>query len=154
MSAPALSRQGGPRRRDTALLRGLIFGIDGRALSPVHTLRRGGQYRYYVSQSVLKGDAIDDPSLVRSIAAAEIEDAVMAQVRELLWQSEIIVGTWRAAQADVPDITEAEKRAALESLDPTWGSCSPVSRRGSCRRWSTGSRSDRPALTSASRWRV
>ena len=113
------------RSQTPALLRGLIFGIDGRALSPVHTLRRGRQYRYYVSQSVLKGDAIDDPSLVRRIAAAEIEDAVMAQVRALLRQPEIIVGTWRAAQADAPDITEADTRAALESLDPMWDELFP-----------------------------
>ncbi len=113
------------RSQTPALLRGLIFGIDGRALSPVHTLRRGRQYRYYVSQSVLKGDAIDDPSLVRRIAAAEIEDAVMAQVRALLRQPEIIVGTWRAAQTDAPGITEAETREALESLDPMWDELFP-----------------------------
>ena len=113
------------RSQTPALLRGLIFGIDGRALSPVHTLRRGRQYRYYVSQSVLKGDAVDDPSLVRRIAAAEIEDAVMAQVRALLRQPEIIVGTWRAAQEDVPEITEAETREALESLDPMWDELFP-----------------------------
>ncbi len=34
------------RSQTLALLRGLIFGIEGRALSPVHTLRRGRQYRY------------------------------------------------------------------------------------------------------------
>jgi len=113
------------RSQTPALLRGLIFGIDGRAMSPVHTLRRGRQYRYYVSQSVLKGAAIDDPSLVRRIAAAEIEDAVMAQVRALLRQPEIIVGTWRAAQADAPGITEAETREALESLDPMWDELFP-----------------------------
>ncbi|MEI6502240.1 MAG: recombinase family protein, partial [Armatimonadota bacterium] len=115
------------RSQTPALLRGLIFGIDGRALSPVHTLRRGKQYRYYVSQSVLKGDAVaDDPALVRRIAAAEIEGAVMAQVRALLRQPEIIIGTWRAAQADAPDITEAETREALESLDPMWDELFPA----------------------------
>ncbi|MCX7380905.1 MAG: hypothetical protein NT133_05675 [Alphaproteobacteria bacterium] len=36
-------------------------------------------------------------------------------------QREAIVGTWRAMQADVPDITEAETRMALESVDPMWG---------------------------------
>jgi len=50
------------RRNRTAgetpsLLRGLLFGSDGRAMSPTHMRRRGRQYRYYVSQSVLKGGA-------------------------------------------------------------------------------------------------
>ena len=38
-------------RKRPALLRGLIFGADGRAMSPTHTRRRGRLYRYYVSAS-------------------------------------------------------------------------------------------------------
>jgi hypothetical protein len=43
------------RAQSPALLRGLIFGTDGRTMSPFHTRRRGRLYRYYVSQSTLKG---------------------------------------------------------------------------------------------------
>ena len=44
------------RCQTPSLLRGLIFGSFGRALSPTHARgRRGQRYRYYVSQSVLKG---------------------------------------------------------------------------------------------------
>ena len=50
-------RAGLARNRSPALLRGLIFGADGRALSPTHTRKQGRLYRYYVSQSVLKGGA-------------------------------------------------------------------------------------------------
>jgi hypothetical protein len=48
-----------PTRCETAaLLRGLIFGRDGRAMSPTHASGRRGQvYRHYVSPSVLKGGA-------------------------------------------------------------------------------------------------
>ena len=46
-------------RQSPALLRGLIFGVDGRAMSPTHTRRRGRLYRYYVSQSVLKADGAE-----------------------------------------------------------------------------------------------
>ena len=38
------------RAQSPALLRGLIFGVDGRAMSPTHTRRRGQLYRYYVAQ--------------------------------------------------------------------------------------------------------
>jgi hypothetical protein len=41
------------RSETPALLRGLIFGPDGRALSPSHTRKHGKVYRYYVSQAVL-----------------------------------------------------------------------------------------------------
>jgi site-specific DNA recombinase len=54
-------RAGLARNRSPALLRGLIFGADGRALSPTHTRKQGRLYRYYVSQSVLKGGADDAP---------------------------------------------------------------------------------------------
>jgi len=63
------------RTQSPALLRGLIFGADGRAMSPTHTRRRGRLYRYYVSQQVLKGTA--DPNVVRRVPAAEIEAAVV-----------------------------------------------------------------------------
>jgi Recombinase len=43
------------RAQAPALLKGLIFGADGRALSPTHCRRRGRLYRYYVAQRVLKG---------------------------------------------------------------------------------------------------
>ncbi len=59
------------RSQTPALLKGLIFGADGRALSPTHTRKRGRLYRYYVSQRVLKGDATaGDDGIVRRVSAA------------------------------------------------------------------------------------
>jgi DNA invertase Pin-like site-specific DNA recombinase len=114
------------RCQTPALLRGLIFGADGRAMSPTHTRKPGGrQYRYYVSQSVLKGGAAEGPAIAR-IAAAEIEGAVVAQVRGLLRQPEVVVGAWRAARTSAPDLTEAEVRLALERLEPLWDELFPA----------------------------
>jgi len=112
------------RRQSPALLRGLIFGPDGRALSPTHTRRRGRLYRYYVSQAVLKGTADDCP--VRRLPAGEIEAAVIDQVRALLRQPEVVVGTWQAARAEAPELTETETREALERLDPLWDELFPA----------------------------
>jgi DNA invertase Pin-like site-specific DNA recombinase len=108
------------RAQSPALLKGLIFGLDGRALSPTHTRKGGKQYRYYVAQSVLKDQEQPNPDIVRRIAAAEIEQVVLAQVRALVRQPEVIVGTWRAAREEAPDVTEAEVREALEHLEPMW----------------------------------
>ena len=89
------------RAQTPALLRGLIFGVDGRALSPTHCRRQGRLYRYYVAQRVLKGDAAAaDDGIVRRVSAAEIEAAVVGQVRALLRQPEVVVGTWLAARAE------------------------------------------------------
>lgn len=113
------------RAQSPALLRGLIFS-DGRALSPSYTRRRGRLYRYYVAQRVLKGDAAGDDSVVRRVSAAAIETAVIAQVRALLCQPEIVVGTWMAARAELPELTEDDTREALERLDPLWGELFPA----------------------------
>jgi len=115
------------RKHSPALLRGLIFGVDGRAMSPTHTRRRGRLYRYYVSQSVLKGTGESGSSdIVRRVSAAEIEAAVISQVKILLRQPEIIIATWLAARTDAPDLTEDQTREALEQLDPLWDQLFPV----------------------------
>ncbi|MBX6745220.1 MAG: recombinase family protein [Acetobacteraceae bacterium] len=111
------------RAQAPALLRGLLFGPDGRAMSPTHTRKKGRLYRYYVSQAVLQGGPNDAPH--RRLPAGEIEGLVMAQVRALLRQPEVIVGTWRAARAEAPDLTEAEVREALGRLDPLWDELFP-----------------------------
>jgi DNA invertase Pin-like site-specific DNA recombinase len=116
------------RAQTPALLKGLIFGADGRAMSPTHTRKRGRLYRYYVSQAVLKATGDDDPSLVRRVSAAEIEALVVDQVRALLRQPEVVVGTWQAARAEAGDLTETETLAALEELDPLWDQLFPAER--------------------------
>jgi hypothetical protein len=82
-------------------------------------------YRYYVSQSVLKGEDAA-PNIIRRIPAGKIKIAVIKQVRALLCQPEVVVGTWQAARADFPDVTEGEVREALERLDPLWDQLFPA----------------------------
>jgi DNA invertase Pin-like site-specific DNA recombinase len=113
------------RQHAPALLKGLIYGVDGRALSPTHCVKNGRLYRYYVAQRVLKGDAAGDDSIVRRVSAAEIEAAVVDQVRALLRQPEIVVGTWLALRRDSADVTESEVRDALHRLDPLWDELFP-----------------------------
>ena len=118
------------RTRNTTapLLRGLIFGSDGRAMSPSHSRGRHGQiYRYYVSQAVLKGGAAEGPDIPR-VPAGEIEAAVIAQVRALLRQPEVVVGTWRAARGMDPGVTEQGVLEALERIEPLWDELFPAER--------------------------
>jgi len=121
--APRL-RASQARSPSAALLRGLLFGADGRAMSPTHSRKKGKLYRYYVSQAILQGEAND--ARYRRLPAGEIEAVVMGQVRAVLRQPEIVVGTWRAALAEAPDLTEAEVRDALGRLDPLWDELFPA----------------------------
>jgi DNA invertase Pin-like site-specific DNA recombinase len=120
------SRAAQYRQHAPALLKGLLYGTDGRALSPTHTRKKGRLYRYYVAQRVMKGGAAGDTSIVRRISAAQIEAAVMSQVRALLRQPEVVVGTWLAARKETPDVTEREVRDALHRLDPLWEELFPA----------------------------
>jgi site-specific DNA recombinase len=117
-------RAAATRAQTPALLKGLIFGPTGRALTPAHTRRGGKLYRYYVSTDVLKRDAAACP--VRRIPAAEIEITVIAQVRVLLRSPEIIVRTWRAARYSLDGLTEADVREALERLASLWDELFPA----------------------------
>jgi site-specific DNA recombinase len=112
-------------RADTpALLKGLLFGPDGAAFSPTHTRKGVKLYRYYVSQTVLKHGAGSCP--VGRVPAGEIEATVIDQLRAVFRQPEIVAGTWKAARAQIGDITEADARAALQQLDPLWAELFPA----------------------------
>ena len=50
----------------------------------------------------------------------------MTHLRALLRQPEIIVGTWMAAKAEDPDLTEADVREALARLEPLWDELFPA----------------------------
>jgi site-specific DNA recombinase len=112
------------RARTPALLKGLIFGPSGTAMTPSHTRRNGKLYRYYVAMDVLKRGA--EPGPVGRIAAGDVERAVVDQLRAILRAPEIIVRTWRTARRQIDTISEADVRDALEQLEPLWDELFPA----------------------------
>jgi DNA invertase Pin-like site-specific DNA recombinase len=117
-------RAGTARSQTPSLLKGLIFGSGGVAMSPSHTRKNGRLYRYYLSQTVLKQGSDDCP--VARVPAAEIEKIVIDQVRILLLSPEIIVQTWRSARKSIKGLTESEVRNALQAFDPLWNELFPA----------------------------
>jgi site-specific DNA recombinase len=117
-------RAAATRARTPALLKGIIFGPTGAAMTPTHTRRNGRLYRYYVSTDVLKRDPAS--CTLRRVPAAEIERAVIDQLRGLLRDSEVVVRTWRTARRSLPNLSEAEVRDALQPLDPLWAELFPA----------------------------
>ena len=112
-------------RTDTpALLKGLLYDPDGAAFSPTHTSKGDRLYRYYVSQTVLKHGAGKCP--VARVPAAEIEAAVIDQIRGMLRAPEVVVATWRAAQPECEGLQEDQVREALAALDPLWAELFPA----------------------------
>jgi site-specific DNA recombinase len=113
-----------PRRSGLAC-RATDLGSERVSLETGSCTRKGHRlYRYYVSQDVLKCGPEACP--LGRVPAAEIEAAVVDQMRGIFRQPEIIVGTWRAARAEQDDITEEEAREALLQLDPLWDELFPA----------------------------
>ena len=117
-------RASNTRAEAPALLKGLLFGPDGAAFSPTHTCKGARRYRYYVSQTILNHGAGTCP--VARVPAADIDAAVVDQLRAVFQQPEIIIGTWKAANKDDPAIVEADARTALLQLEPLWDELFPA----------------------------
>lgn len=112
------------RARTPALLKGLIFTSTGRAMSPAHTRRRGKLYRYYVSQSVLKGER--EPDGLARVSATEVEAIVVARMRAMLRDPKIGAGVFREVRGQAMGLTVADAGAALERFDPLWDELFPA----------------------------
>lgn len=112
------------RAQTPALLKGLIFGPAGKAMTPSHTRKKGRLYRYYVSVDVLKRGPEACP--VRRVPAGEVEAAVIDQIRTLVRTPEVIVKTWRTLRQDGEAISEQEVLEALQSFDPLWNELFPA----------------------------
>jgi hypothetical protein len=93
-------------------------------MTPTHTRKRGRLYRYYIATDLLKHDA--GACTVRRVPAAEIEGAVIDQVRGLLRAPEMIVRTWRTGKRLIAGLIESEVREALQRLDPVWNEQFPA----------------------------
>ena len=119
-----VARLANTRVQTLALLKGLIFGPTGAAMSPTHTRKGNRLYRYCVSQDVLRRGP--DACPVGRVPAAEIEAVVIDQLRGIFRQPGTLVGTWRAARAEQDDVTEDEVRDALTQLAPLWDELFPA----------------------------
>ena len=97
MAENTVARANGTRAQTPALLKGLIFAPGGHAMTPSHTRKNGKLYRYYVATDAIRQGYAE--CAVRSVPAAEVEDAVVAQVRHLLRTPEVIARTWAAAKS-------------------------------------------------------
>ena len=77
------------RMRSEALLAGRIFDDRGNRMTPSHVRKRGIKYRYYLSSTLLQGQAQRSGS-IRRVPATDIEALVTRSVREHLKPSEPI----------------------------------------------------------------
>ena len=125
LQASPRKRSANSRGRDTpALLKGLLFGPNGLAFTPTYTRRGKRLYRYYVSTGVIKRGPEACP--IRRVPAAEVEKAVIDQVRLLVQTPAIIVRTWKGARLQDRSVSEEQVRKALSEFSALWDELFPV----------------------------
>lgn len=119
-------RAGASRRGKVEfLLKGLLTGPDGRALSPWHTTKANGRtYRYYLSTR----DTHEGPgtSGLPRLPAGELEGAVVAQLRRVLRAPEMIEAMIPQAVALDPSLDEAQVTVAMTQVDRVWDQLFPA----------------------------
>jgi site-specific DNA recombinase len=109
----------------TYLLKGIVFGNDGRALSPWHTTKKSGRrYRYYIPQRDAKEHA--GASGLPRLPAAELESAVLDQLRVILRAPNLIGDVVPRAVALDPLLDEAKVTVAMTRLDEIWDQLFPA----------------------------
>jgi len=124
----AVKTDNAPRKRAAATrattpapLKGLVTCAHcGRAMTPTHTRKKGRLYRYYTCMKAI--NAGHDSCPVRSVAAGEIETAVVGQVRALLRAPEIRARAERFA----PTMAPADLHAALDRFEAVWDELFPA----------------------------
>ena len=129
LKASPRTRANRNRARTPALLKGLIFGATGCAMTPTHTRRRGRLYRYHVCAKVLQGNVVKGDTTTSEVArvpAATVETVVIDQLRAILRTPEIIVDVWCMLRDVGEDISETEVRERLFSFDELWAELFPA----------------------------
>jgi site-specific DNA recombinase len=127
MAEPAHRRAAATRAQVPALLKGLIYGPNGRPMSPSHTRGRRGQrvYRYYVTREAIANGY--DSCAVTSVPAADVEGAVLDHIQKLLAAPELVARTWATAKREREDeITEREVTVLLADFATVWNELFPI----------------------------
>lgn len=111
------------------LLKDLLTGPDGRALTPWHTTKAGGRtFRYYLStRDTREGRGA---SGVPRMPVAELEAAVVGQLRHLLRVPEIIEAMVPQATALDPSLDAARVTVAMTQVERVWDELFPAEQQG------------------------
>src|SRR5512134_1936832 len=123
LSANTVMRANHSRAQTPALLKGLLFAAGGHAMTPSHTRKAGKLYRYYVAIDAIHQSYAE--CTIASVPAAEVEEAVIAQVRHLLCTPEIIARIWAAAKPE-REVPEREVVEAIIAFAPLWEELFPA----------------------------
>ena len=105
-TTPPATRSAAHRKREPALLRGVIrCGRCGCMMVPTFTRRKSGkEYRYYVCMTAVRKTYADCP--VRTVPAGQVEDAVRDYIHQFIATPEILAATYRHVTQQEQEVRE------------------------------------------------
>jgi DNA invertase Pin-like site-specific DNA recombinase len=119
-------RANNSRAQTPALLKGLIFGENGAAMTPTSTKKGARLYRYYVSMDVIRNRETGEETGPARLPAGMVEDAVVTEVRRILQTPEVVTQVLAALKRDSLGATEADAIAALHEFNALWSQLFPA----------------------------
>ena len=102
----------------TAPLKGLLFGPEGKAMTPTHTKQNGKIYRYYLTHTAAKKGHAE--CSVKMVPAADLENIVLNEIKGLFSHPSVISKTAQVVISEEPGITENEVRQHMMAFEKTW----------------------------------
>ena len=119
-------RANNSRAQTPALLKGLIFGENGAAMTPTSTKKGARLYRYYVSMDVIRNRETGEETGPMRLPAGMVEDAVVTEVRRILQTPEVVTQVLAALKRDSGGASEADAIAALHEFNALWSQLFPA----------------------------
>jgi len=125
LAANGRQRGNATRAKVPFLLKGIVFGADGRAVTPWFTRKKSGRlYRYYLPARDNKEHA--GASGLPRLPAAELEAAVLEQLRGILRAPAMVADVAGKAIELDPTMNEAHVTVAMTRLDQIWDQLFPA----------------------------
>ena len=110
-----------------SLLASLIYDESGDRMSPTHAHKKGIRYRYYVSQSLIKGSRPKAPATACRVPAADLEAIVEDRICALLRDGSAVFSSAADTSANVGSSRNLIGRAA--ALAQRWPTLAAADKR-------------------------
>jgi site-specific DNA recombinase len=120
------TRAAATRCATPALLKGLLFADNGRAMTPAYTKKDSRLYRYYVSTDAIRVRAAAATATPLRLPADMVESAVLHEIRRLVRAPEIVAQAVTAARQETPEIEERDVIAAIDRFSEIWSALFPA----------------------------
>jgi site-specific DNA recombinase len=122
-----VERISGSTAASPSLLAGFVYDENGDRMSPTHANKKGTRYRYYVSQSLIKGTRTKAPGSACRIPAADLETVIEDRICALLCNEAALFDTGVGGSANVAVSRDLIKHAA--AMARRWPSLGTANKR-------------------------